>query len=77
MSTLARRLAKLEGTRPPGACRVCAGKMLGVKFSTTTPGDYETGPNGEKPPMPLACPACGRVMPKHYHLPSRAMWDRI
>ena len=75
MSTVARRVAKLEGVLRPHECRRCRGKWIGVEFHITTPGDYEVGPNGEAPPMPYSCPACGRRMPKHYLFPDRAFWD--
>lgn len=77
MSTMERRVAKLERGQPPGGCERCEGKCIGVVFTAPSPGDYEVGPDGRPAPLPHTCPCCGRRMPKTYVLRDRAMWDAI
>ncbi len=77
MSAIARRLAKLERSRPSALCGVCDGAFIGVIFNEPAPGDYEVGPDGRKPPFPPECPRCGRAVPKTYVLQNRAVWDAI
>jgi hypothetical protein len=77
MNVNARRVAKLERGRPPVGCPRCDGKCIGVIFRQPAPGDFEVGPDGRDPPIPPACPRCGRRIPKTYVLENRAMWDAI
>lgn len=80
--TIRRRLAKLESVIRVPVCARCDGHWLGFHFSSPTPEDFteRTDPEtGEvfPPVMPLECPDCGRVIPKHYYMGSRADFDRF
>ena len=78
MNTTLRRVARLEAAAgQPRACKRCAGRWIGVVFSTPGPDDYGPYPDGRPGPLPPECPVCGRAMPKHYLMPDRAAWNAL